>query len=451
MLVFFLQITVTQVTPYTAPAPAGGPAESIVRNKSFVLSACEKFTIKNGWENLSDTMEIDIPRNIYAIFSDGTKQPLASTLPFTGNGIENTKFASGFPVINGTTNPAPLFMRGDQITVRAGYAYPNGKLQDGNYSYTPLGAYNFPTVFTGYISEVSSTIPLKLKCEDSMWLLKQTSVPDKTYSASVDNMGTIFNDFINSVPPVQYSQGKTFAQLGYTVVRAPQGNAFFQLNINNFITKNDTWGSIFDRMKKKHRLYFYFRGKELRGGGIVYYPQDQTAFGFPNSSGQYPQFVFQKNIIKDDLKFQLKTDVSIGAVCYSMYNEPTTETNAKGGTKTATKRLQVNVGANKTDANEYFTFFFNVTNITDLTNKGNTQLNKYWYNGFKGKFTTIGLPYITHGNIVTIQDSLLPERNGNYLVRNVVRTFSVTGGYRQEITLHIRTNNLTSNDFNNGI
>lgn len=447
MLFFFTQITIQQVTPYVVPTtpgtlPQGTEPQTIPRNKSFTITFCYKFTIKNNWTDLADTMTISFPRNIYVIFSDGTVQYISNTQPQPGKSINNPQQASGW-------NKSPLFMRGDQITVKAGYTWPNGLLQTGTYGYRKFDNVNFPVIFKGYISEVESKVPLTLKCEDEFWLLKQTKAPDKTYAAAIDNMGSIFTDWLNSTPK-GYTQ--SFSELGYSVERAPEGNAFFQLNIGNFVTKNDTWGTVFDRLKKNHRLFFYFRGKVLRGGGIVYYPGDQNQVGTDaNGNALYNSFVFQTNIIKDDLKFQLKSDVNAGAICYSMNKEASERTNAKGNTKTSTSRLQVTVGAPKESSTEYFTFFFRASSTQELTDLGNKQLSKYYYDGFRGKLTTIGLPYVTHGNIVTIQDAYLPERNGNYLVKSVTREFSVGGGFRQLIELHLRTDNLSPDDYSTGI
>ncbi len=151
----------------------------------------------------------------------------------------------------------------------------------------------------------------------------------------------------------------------------------------------------------------------------------------------------------------------MGAVCYSVNKEKQVKTNAAGNTRSSTKRLQAYVNFingktlysdNKSSTTEYFTFYFeNVSSITDLQGKGYTQLQKYYYTGYHGKFVTFGLPQVIHGNIVNLTDNILPERSGNYLVKGVKTTFSVTGGYRQEIELHFRTDNLDASDLNNGL
>ena len=82
------------------------------------------------------------------------------------------------------------------------------------------------------------------------------------------------------------------------------------------------------------------------------------------------------------------------------------------------------------------------------------DLEKYNYVGFKGKFITLGIPVfswqspaainpIIFGNIISLTDSVLKERNGNYLVKSVKTTFSVDAGFRAELELHFRTDSLT--------
>ena len=424
------------------------------RSLNFTVYQCHSFEVYSTWKNLTDLATIELPKNYYA-YLNTNKKTIGFGSQYTDNNIQilpTNNYINGFPVIEGESAPTYLFMRGDKVTISMGYYYPTSLNNDGTYIYTTT----MNTIFEGYISMVHVGIPVKLSCEDNFWLLKQCTAPAKNYPASIDNMGTIFNDFLNTVLP---SENKTFTELGYTVERAPEGNAFFTLNIGPFqIAQNETWSSVFERLRKHNYLYFYFRGTVLRGGGVVYYPED---FYQDNSNTPVP-FFFQRNIItgdaderkspwslntknKTELNYELKTDINIGAMCYS-YNKVQAEvTNATGNTRTKNAPLSVLVGADKEDATEFYDFKFYALTKEELIAKGEQQLLKYYYNGFRGKFTTFGMPFVQHGNIISLTDNVMPGNNGKYLVRGVKYAFGVKLGLRQEIEIDIKTDDPTNN------
>ena len=59
------------------------------------------------------------------------------------------------------------------------------------------------------------------------------------------------------------------------------------------------------------------------------------------------------------------------------------------------------------------------------------------YNGFYGKFTTFGEPFVRHGDRINIIDKKNPEKNGVYFAKSVEYPFG-WGGYFQEIELGAR-------------
>lgn len=70
----------------------------------------------------------------------------------------------------------------------------------------------------------------------------------------------------------------------------------------------------------------------------------------------------------------------------------------------------------------------------DLLKLATEALEKLKYEGFRGSFTTFLQPMVRHGMAVKLIDPLIPDRNGVYLVRQVITRFGMEGG-RQEITL----------------
>jgi hypothetical protein len=53
-------------------------------------------------------------------------------------------------------------MRGDKVTIEAGYKYYNRDLRE---------IIDTAILFQGYISKVNSKIPIELELEDNMWKL----------------------------------------------------------------------------------------------------------------------------------------------------------------------------------------------------------------------------------------------------------------------------------------
>jgi hypothetical protein len=66
---------------------------------------------------------------------------------------------------------------------------------------------------------------------------------------------------------------------------------------------------------------------------------------------------------------------------------------------------------------------------------GKNELKKFYYTGFRGKFTAFAVPYVRQGDNVILFDRILPERNGKYKVKGVNYSGGVSG-HRQEIILH---------------
>jgi hypothetical protein len=94
-----------------------------------VISFVTEIETNESWENNTDTAKVTLPRRI--LFVDGT---------FAKEDLDQ--------------NVAPLFKRGDPVTISIGYERPE-------------------EVFTGFVTRVGTTAPIEVECEDLMWKLKQ--------------------------------------------------------------------------------------------------------------------------------------------------------------------------------------------------------------------------------------------------------------------------------------
>lgn len=424
MLQCLVNITLQQLTPY------GG----MERTKTFVLDFCHSFEVYSSWSSLSDTAVIEVPKNVYV------KDPNGDTILWgdatTPDKVKGYVNAGGFGSKGVSTTP--LIMRGDAITITAGYAYISQVNDDRSLNYHT----KINTLFSGYVSSVESKSNLRIHCEDAMWLLKQVTMPTNTYSAQNNNndISYVLNDIASKVNSV--FKKSNFNSKGNT--------GGFELSVEGFTTGNETAAETLNSLKKiLPSMGFYVRGNELRGGGIVYFPSDQNSTGTGGDGKPvYNTFNFQRNIVSDELHYSLQTDVKVAAICYSVNSaaNKNNQSNKMGGMQYLTSRLQTTVGVadhDNPDAYEYYRFYFkDIAKEDILKTKGQTYLSRYQYDGYRGKFKTFGLPFIAHGNIITITDNLMPERNGNYMVKGVHYNYGVNSGLRQDIELHFRTDNI---------
>lgn len=370
------------------------------RSKTLNFDFCNEFEASDTWVDLTNQATIKLPKNIWVRDENNVLVPLGGV---------NTN-------IGGFDNKNPLFLKGDKISINFGYRYQdklgNEKLE-------------LPTnpIFEVYISEVISKKPIEIKAEDNMWKLKQISAPNKLFPQKTYTWEKILQELLQGT--------------GFSV------NALTSTRIGDFRTQNETICQVIDRVRKDYHLEAYFRGKELRCGSKIYIDSEAVDH----------TFVFQQNIISDDLRYSRKDDVILSAVCYSVNKQELTTTTKSGKTKTSESRLEVlvywdrNTKAfkyqEKKKGEEYPSnvegerrtlYFWDVKNVKDLFTKGVEELQKFYYEGFKGKFTTFGMPYVKMGDNVFIKDLILPERNGKYKVKQVVYSGG-TDGHRQEITL----------------
>lgn len=362
------------------------------RNRVFILNFVNEIEIASGWQNMTDTCKIVLPRKVYLKDNNGTRVSWFGKV-FYGDDPFGT-------------NVAPLILRGDKIKIELGYNYPDATLNE---------VIETNVVFEGYINKIQNKMPITLECEDRMWQLKQIKVPDKNYSNKVYDVQSMIQEMLLQQDFTKDIKLITGSSIGQKI----------ETNLNaEFRTQNDTIGSVIKRLKEEARLYSYFRNQtELRCASIVYFPSDRKT----------SVFNFQKNIISDNLEYKKKEDIKLGATCISL-NVKDAGTNKNGTKKTKKERLEVFVGDKD---GELRTLHYADKSVEEMKVLGERELRRFFYTGYFGSFTTFGLPKVKHGDEVVLEDKILPERNGSYLVKSVKTTFG-QGGFRQDVELHLK-------------
>lgn len=401
------------------------------RDKSYTADFCHSINASESWHDLTQTAKVKIPRNIYVEDENGNLLNLGSSS--TGRAGAN---------LYGGTASMPVFMRGDKITITTGYFYDN---MDG----TPE-VLETNVIFAGYITKIKNHVPIEIDCEDEMWKLKQTKAPNKNFPGSKYTVQQMLAELLNG--------DKNNFLTPYKIVDGT--NSTIKTNVGDFRTQNETVAQILERLQKDGGLYSYFRNNELRCSGVVYYPTDRQGTVLDDAGLPATVFAFQKNIISDTLEYTRKEDLDIAVKAHAEYFSTDSGMNLDGSRKSKKKRIEVLVGKNGVIPKELESTFHGslITipvlipskiegNISDaqiekkelayVTQKALEYLPKFYYTGYRGDFTTFGQPYIRHGDAVIIQDKVLPERSGVYLVKHVARSDD-DHGIRQKITLHLR-------------
>lgn len=410
MLRCLTNITIAQTPNSTFPTRKG----------TLIFDFCNAIEAEDSWMDLTNKGNVTLPKNVKV-----RNEVTGSVTQMAGT---NTNLG-GF-----SANP-PLFLRGDVVKITAGYRYFDSRGVEKDI---------INPIFTGFISSVTSKKPFELELEDNMWKLKQVPAPNKVFSFKIYTLETILQELL---------QGTGFTVNQQTSTTLGIDSKAKGINMGDFRTQNETVAQVLARIRKDYHFESYFRGNELRCGAQVYIESEAIT----------QTFQFQENIISDDLEYQRKDDITLSAVAYSINKNSLDVLTNDGHPKTKKERLEVLVifkngqflstikqagqkadFAPNTEGERRTLYFWNVTDPQQLISLAQSELKKYYYSGFRGKFTTFIVPFVRQGDNARILDSILPERNGLYKIKSVKYTAG-TGGLRQEIELDFQIAPLDAN------
>ena len=369
------------------------------RANSFVMQFVHECEITSSWKNLTGTCKITFPKNIIIRRADGTKYDLSSTVNMIG-GSEGSE--------------PPLFARGDSVKVEECYWYYDAQGNEQRPDYY--------TTFEGWITKVKTKVPIELDCEDNMYQLKQIQIPKnkRFYPSNKWTAETMVKDLLQGT--------------GFTLADPPSG---VSTNIGDFRIVDDiTIGRMLEILQKDYHIESWFRGTVLHSSAIVYYPNDPQQ--------KSPVFQDTKNIVQNDLDYTRQDDILMGAKAISVNKTEATKVNSRGHATKVHKRLEAFVGRSGGDVRTLW--FYDIATVAELKKQGELKLRRFYYEGFRGNFTTFGEPYTYHGDLARIQSLKFPDTNGTYFVKSVTRTSGV-GGRRQKIELDLRVNESDSDKY----
>ena len=311
------------------------------RRKEITLTQVSEIVIESSWAMLTSTAEIVIPRNV--------------------------QYFKKHDVMD-------VFAKGDEVIISFGY--------DGLHK----------EEFRGYVTEVSTEIPIKIKFQDEMWKLKQIPVNYSSSSVSLTNL-------LSTILPGYKIDALDGVEMGS--VRFPQTTASEVLEK----LKQDPW-----------KLVSYF--KLINGTPVLvcgkHYSDDEDKTPVA--------FHLERNCVSNSLNYLKKDDISIlikGVSTLNDGNKIEFEFGDKGGQP---RQL---VHYNK--------------NLQELEILVKLDYQKYKQDKFSGSFTAFGIPSVRHGMRVALESDLYEDRKGTYLIEGVTKTFN-SGGIRQVIKLDQKFN-----------
>jgi len=299
------------------------------RRGELELRHVNRVEISSGWELLTDTAEITLPRNRQELKSDELKA---------------------------------LIKRGDSISIRLGY---DETLNDE---------------FSGYVTGVDAGAPVKIRCEDEMWKLKQQAV-------NVSYKHTRLPDLISAIAPGYESD----------VMDIALGQVRFE---------KTTVAKVLQKLKDDYSLYSYFQRGKLVVGKVY------------SDGGSEVEYGFESNIISDSLEYRHADELKLKVTATSV--------DTKGN------KLEVTVGDD--DGEESRLSYYNIKDEATLKQLAEGDLARLKVDGYAGDFTGFGVPVTRHGDIVKLVSNEYPERAGRYYVDAVGVSFG-TSGFRRKVTL----------------
>ena len=266
-------------------------------------------------------------------------------------------------------NGKPPIKRGDKITIKLGY---DGDLQ---------------TRFTGFIRSVDAKVPITIKCEDGMFVLKSHKVKPKAFkNASLHEIVS----YLLEGTSIQFQLMDKDIKVG-----------------NWRLTKTHASEEL-QELKEKMMLSSYFR--RINGESILY-----IGLAYPLDNRKKVKFMHGKNIIDENFEYRDKEDIRVRCEAQSF--------NAKN------KKVTYEYGDKDGDVIK-----IRMDGLTEneLKKYAIEAVERYKQSGFKGSFETFGQPEVSKCDMVEIHAS--DGNSGVYLVKKLEIEFG-TNGYRQKIEL----------------
>jgi hypothetical protein len=303
------------------------------------FSVIESLSVESSWNFLADKATITLPRRL-----------------LTQGSLSNPNA----PDLNS------IIKVGDKVKIELGYDFV------------------FETEFTGYVKSISPEVPVKIECEDAMWLLKQTNLTNSWRKVSLTEL------------------------LQYIIPSGIEYEAIGEVNLGKFRVDRV---SAFDILKKIREVY----------GLVSYMRDDKLIIGFPyQEESNNVKLHFQKNVDdkKSNLAFRKADQVKLKFKAISIQPDGSKIEVELGDNDGQVRSLHLPVGLDE----------------SEIRKIAEEKMKLFTFDGYEGDITSFGQPYARHSDTVTITDDLYSDREGTYSI-DTVKVEVGSGGYRRTLTL----------------
>ena len=275
-----------------------------------------------------------------------------------------------------------VFKKNDPVTIKFGY-FPNLK-----------------TEFEGFISKITPDSPLKLECQDRMFLLKQINLDSKTFrNATV-------KDVVSYVAPNE--------TIIYDDADAHIGE--FQIDNKSFINAVE----VFKILNKQFGFKIFYKS------GVLHV---RILTSILTQAGDTIKMGFQKHIISSNLTYVKEEDLDMVIKAESILdnNKRIILYGSKNNDKILISKEKQNAAQTKPMVKYNFT-------EAQLRAEIERTIDDFIYEGYDGKYKAFLEPSVNPEDKIELVDYKNLERSGTYSVRSVHKEFGIGGG-RQTIEL----------------
>jgi hypothetical protein len=290
--------------------------------------------IESSWQTLTDTARITLPRNIMI----GKKRLME--------------------------HAREIFRNGDPVEIWLGY---NGELIKE---------------FSGYITSVNTDIPLEIKCDDAMYLLKRHNV---NVAMKTNKVADLIKQIIPEGIPTDV------ADIEISKQRFPDTSAAQVLEL-----------------LQEANIYSYFKGDTLVVGKI-----------YSDDTEPPKKLDFNRNVVDNNLQYRLKEDILLKIIAIS--------TTPKG------KKLKAEYG-DEFGVRRTLSYY-NIQVEAELIKLAKLDYEKSKVDGYTGDIEIFGIPSMRHGMKADIFSEMYPNRNGVYRIKSVKKQFTDDAKYHQFLSL----------------
>ena len=225
--------------------------------------------------------------------------------------------------------------------------------------------------FRGRIASIKPGNRLEFMLEDDLYLCKIEEV--ESYSKE----SVTLNQLLTDICPIPFTA--------------------IDVDLGQFRIKNSNVAEVLEMLRKTYGLYSWVdETGELKAG-------------FAYNLGNPTTHVFEvgKNVISSEgLTYYREDDIKLRIKAISMQPD--------------NKKIEVSVGDEKGELRTVFKY--NVSEA-ELRRFAEAQLEEMKFEGYRGSFRAFTSPVVRHGDIVSFRDPFIPERNGDYFVREVTTKF----------------------------